>query len=307
MRTVNFRDDTINGIAHLLGINPTLDLSLDFARQWVALINTHTRLAWEFWPWPELEVTEERAFRTIWNDSTQFRRGSEVFYLPTLTYYRALLEPAVPADPPIGALPTNATYWEALEPLDHYVSYNQTFRRPIGQFLAVYSNNPRIPDTRAWELGLTPSEKGIDVGYYAGATVWVKYKQPPSQFTTVPFVNGSTYTQGNLVYYTDGNCYRALGQSVNILPGDATYWHLIPMPYVISEFVKYAAASDAADDVATKASLRGEADGFLTREIDKLAEQGQANHWYRGRGRETAGGIAHFPWVGFYGEVAAQL
>jgi hypothetical protein len=50
-------------------------------------------------------------------------------------------------------------------------------------------------------------------------------------------------------------------------------------PYILSEYVKYAAASDNEDDVQSKAYMLAEAESFLQREVDRLIEQGQKLHY----------------------------
>lgn len=273
--TVNFLDDVLFGVAHLLGIDPTQDLLKDHARPWVMSINTRLRYAWEFWEWPEFTVTEERAFRQVWYSNVDYAAGegeqSEVYYIPGDKYYRAI------TNPPVGTLPTNATYFEEIEAneLDKYIAYEQYGKQAIGQIYGVYGSSPREA-TPALEWSSSPSGMGLDVSLWSGTTVWITYKPRPPQFSSYAFQSAAVYRRGNVVIDLDsGDCFMALIGGNNQGVEDGSYWLKQHFPYILSEYVKYAAASDNEDDVQTKAFLLNEAETFLHREVDRLIEQGQ--------------------------------
>lgn len=289
MRTVNFRDDIIYGMAGLLGIDPTADLNNDHVGAWVGFVNSRLRYGWEFWPWPEFTVTEERALRTIWNSDRISKEGAELFYIPTMSYYRAI------ADAPAGVLPTNTSYFEAATLNDFYIALNQVGQRAIGEVMGLYAGNPRLNGASfMWPLNFRPSEKGIDfVPYGSGPTVFVKYRPPPSAMTWKPWDATVVYNQRAVVYSPErGNCYRALVKNVGTPVTEAGFWTLQPVPYVLGEFIKYAAAADASDDAVRKVELNTLAEGYLYREIDKLSEQGEIIRYPR---RQRCGYLSFAP------------
>src|ERR1044072_6984133 len=94
MRTVPFSNVT-DGVMRRLGLNPTSDnVSQDRLRSIVQHINKRARWIWSRWDWPELRITEERAFRTIWSPTKSFFRvgangkPDEFLWLDNMTYYR---------------------------------------------------------------------------------------------------------------------------------------------------------------------------------------------------------------------------
>lgn len=366
MRVANFRDDLIKGIAALLSIDPTIDVSPEMAASWCQYINTRSRYGWGVWDWPDLTVTQERAFRPIWRSDQDYFAQDEVCYLPNLlanqntsnklnSYFRALSEvPEGAANGPGGA--NSATYWQPINQtatfndgvstvstttftsatanfnagdvnqpiaasvayvpagttiasvtnattivlsqaaiqsgtgisftisgrstaLDKYIAYDQSGQAPIGEVYAIFNYNPRLyPSLQPPGLKFRPSEKGIDIWPFTGDSVFVNYKIPPSKFTTTPWAAG-LYTYGQSVYWTDGNCYQCGVASTLNDPTDLTSWFVIPLPNVLLDYVKAAAAADAADDTQTEATLLQEADDYLSREIDKLMAQGE-QHFY---------------------------
>ncbi len=298
MKTVNFRDDLLKPIAYELGIDPdSSDLNNDHAAAWTSFINRYVRQGWEAWDFPELDVTEERAFRPIWSSSKQFRRvglnngqPDELLYIPDLVagnnpYYQVLS--TAPTDPPVGTLPTNTTYFQPLVLVDKYIAYDQQCRQTIGRVIGIYGSNPRMftnssgVKTSFRRLSYKPSEKGIDVHHTAKYTVWVKFQMVPSQFTSKQYSSTTTYNKGDLAYDpTTGNVYRAVVVTTNNPPGSSS-WMVVPLPYTLQLFAIYAAASCASEDIVEQQNLMGKAQECLGREIDKLIEQGQRFPTYR--------------------------
>lgn len=86
------------GVAAIAGIDPTNIL----AHEKVILaqyINDATRYCWDYYPWSETLITEERYFRDAWVDGTRYAIGDEVFYKDK--YYRKwsdLFQDAFPPD-----------------------------------------------------------------------------------------------------------------------------------------------------------------------------------------------------------------
>lgn len=94
----------------------------------------------------------------------------------------------------------------------HQVPYNAV---PVGASepvvlsrpLKVYLVDPRLSpypiDTRFREW-----DEGLHVGFYHGASVWIKYLGPAPQFTSRPWASNATYHKGDRVYSSlSGQCY----------------------------------------------------------------------------------------------------
>jgi hypothetical protein len=284
---INYLNDVVYGVANLLGIDTTYDLLKDHARGFSTAINGAFRYAWELWDWPELTVTEERALRQVWHSDVTYSSGqgenSELYYLPNETYYSVI------GNPPVGTIPPGhsditvpLSYYFAEIPfneLDKHIAYEQHGKQDIGQIYAVYGSSPRT-NTPAWRWTASPSGVGLDVSLFTGTTVWITYKPRPPKFSTNAYKTTIAYSRGDTVLDLDsGDCYVALtastGQALNL----PAYWLRQEFPYILSEYVQYAAASDQADDVIMKQSLSTQADMLLYREIDKSIEQGE-KHFY---------------------------
>jgi hypothetical protein len=271
MRTVNFRDGVIYPAAHLLGIDVEQDLNRDHAQAFASFANHRLRYAWEFWNWPELNITEERAFRTIWNDTRTFKEGDELFYIPTLSYFTTT------GNPLAGTVPTDTNFFAPLDLVNRYIAYDQVGRRPIGQALQVWNGNPFMSNGALLKVPSVPSSNGIQIANgWTGPTAWLSYRVRESRFTAKAYDPTKQYKRGDLVYWTDGDCYAAVvtvftGHS----PDELSYWQKMPMPYFLANYLQYAVAGDAADDLTTSQLYRAEAENALQCCADRLLEQGQ--------------------------------
>lgn len=274
MRAVNFNRGIIQPIAHLLGIDPALDLAKDHVAAWVSDVNTRVIEAWEFWDWPELEVAEERAFRTIWNATRQFQLDDELFYIPTFKYYKAI------ATPPLGTLPTDLAYFEEATITNRYIALDQTGKRPIDKAVGVYHGNPTDPCSMCG-LGFAPSHNGIQLNGYGGPTAFLRYRITPPQFTDVAWNSTTLYQVNDKVYFNDdGDCYQAIHQNQNHSPSETAYWRKIEMPQFLAPFIQFQVASDMSDDAGAGQRWDAAAADVLVRKVNKLLEQGQT-HQYR--------------------------
>lgn len=179
-----------------------------------------------------------------------------------------------------GELPTNAAKFAVLNPVDRYIELDQPGKQSIEMIRALYDVTPRTNyGARMWNYG--PSGRGIDTPIESGPTTWITYTIRPSKFTSEAYSAAKTYKTGGLAYFTDGNVYRAISDVTGVSPDTTNnvYWALVPMPHVLSEYVKTAAASAAADDAQTQTTLLAQAKELLTREIDKLIEQGEGHNY----------------------------
>jgi len=200
---------------------------------------------------------------------------------------------------PQGTTPINTTYWTPITTLDKYIAYDQMGQRPIGMMRGVYNVNPRlVPSLYPPGIPYRPSEKGIDVWPYSGATVFVNYKIVPSKFTATNWQQG-TYSYGQTVFYTDGNCYQCGVRQTTALPTDITQWFIVPLPIVLVDYLTRAVAGDAADDSQTEAVLLKEADDLLSGKINTLAAQGQKFRYNLGRQHRSRDGWCYsLPFTG---------
>ncbi len=60
MRTVNFRDTVLHGIAQLMGLDPRRDLRTDQLLAWASFVNLWVMKVWDKFDWPEWTVFVER-------------------------------------------------------------------------------------------------------------------------------------------------------------------------------------------------------------------------------------------------------
>jgi hypothetical protein len=237
-RTVPFRDSILYPMARMRGFEPERDLPIGEARAMCDEINSRVRFAWNFYPFAELELSEERAFRQTYTDVLDYEGGvDEVYFVTDQTYYRAL-EDTDPGDSPESA----PDKWEAITVLDRYIAYNQFGRRAIGRLIRVGDRDDRLyRDDGIVNYDMTPSGYGIDLSQYAtGPTVWITYIPRQPEFTATAYDEDTTYLQDALAYDNDtGEVYRALRDSTGEVPETAgTYWLRQEMPYLMSEYVK---------------------------------------------------------------------
>lgn len=272
-RAVNYRDEIVHGSAALLGINITEgDLSPDQARNIAMRVNSWVRKGWEYWPWAELLITEERAFRQIRYDALDYPAGTEVYDIDTATYYRALVD-VDPGDPV-----ANTASWEVITPLDRFIAFNQLGKQAIGQVIAVNNSNPHL-SRNARGILFQRSNHGVSFAS-GGPTVWVTFRPQQPVFTSAQYDVAKAYLANDLVFDPGtGDCFRALIDSTGAAISDPAAWYRQRFPYLLSEYVEYGVAGDLSEDVQTRASFQAEAEERLVREINKEAEQGIANYY----------------------------
>jgi hypothetical protein len=307
MRTQKFKD-VFDRVVRLHGRDPRNPISSDISNALIDHINYRVRTICSAWLWPEWVITEERAFRPVWNSTEAYLKVSttdalpdEVFYLGAAYvvggefgtgygYYR--VKATAVTDPPIGTVPTNTTYWEAITPVDTFIAYDQRDRRALGQVLNVFSRNPRVPTgSNGGMRRFTPSEKGIDVIGSGVTTVFITHKMPCPSYTMTPYVAGKTYTRADTVFDpTTGECYQAI-DTTTVAPSDATHWNWIPFLDAWAGYVCNGAFADSLmefdqggnGDLQAKMVLsqaaNDRADTQFQLEVDSLAIQGQKLKW----------------------------
>jgi hypothetical protein len=80
------------------------ELNTDDAEAISVYLDTRLKKIWETYPWPDLVRVEKRTFRGIYNASTTYAAGAEVYYPSEEKYYQALRSTT-------GNLPTVLTHW----------------------------------------------------------------------------------------------------------------------------------------------------------------------------------------------------
>jgi hypothetical protein len=310
------------------GLDPDSD-SIPYltARAVTRAINRRVRVVWRLWDWPDFTITEERAYRQVWNATTQFYRTNsttgkpdDVFHIPSVTYYT--VNTAATQDPPVGTPPVSGTpavpsldpsgnpYYVATAPLDAYVSFDTICKKSIGRVIGIYKTNPRLDGFKHSGITFRVTEMGIDLFQVSTPTIFVKYLPAPSKFTMVPYVAGKTYNVGDLVFwFSTGETYLSISGGNTQIPSNTAYWRVMPMPEVLAPYVEAGAYADCMreshpvdKDLAQFAAQQAaaaeqEASELLQREIDVLMGMGQRHSYQQHRPprRWTRSGLVQTP------------
>jgi hypothetical protein len=180
----------------------------------------------------------------------------------------------------VGEIPPDSTNWEVYSLTDRYVELDQRCKQSIGQLMAVYPSNPYATSSTqdcVPKLTFGQSERGIEVLGGGSVTVFLHYKLRPTKFTSEVFDPVRAYKAGDLTYSTTlKDCFRALQDVTAIAPdasNAAAYWVLVPLPYVLSDYIAYSVAADLADSAGEKIGFANDAQTMLVRETDKTIEQ----------------------------------
>ena len=301
MRTVLF-SDVYYAILRRHVIDPLGDaMNHDTARNIARRINDRVRTVWTAYDWPQLTRTEERAYRRVWNNTTQYVLSNleglpdEVYYPPTQLYYQVGGD--LGGSPPVGDLPTDTHYWHILQPVTMFVERDQPNMPPMGPVLGVYNSNPSVCNNGVYppQIGLSfwPSERGITIRDGPVTTVFIQYWLPYPTYTFVPFILGKTYNPGDVVFNTaDGNCYQCL-MSTNVQAPPATgVWNLQVVPAIFDVYLDagsfadsltetFPPGSDAQTRAAQYAAAVDEADKSINGVVNDLAAGGHKHRYMR--------------------------
>jgi hypothetical protein len=296
LRTVNF-GEVYDSILRRHGLDPLVQTEHDVLRAVVEHINDRIETAWSYWEWPQLQLLQERAFRTVWTSDIQFYRMNaegvpdELYDRQTQLYYRVIA--TAPTDPPVGTPATNATYFETFDLTDRYILLDQLNSMPIGDMVAVFDTDPRINANHyATKLPFRPMDREITVTWAGtGPTVWVLFRITPSRFTAVPYMPGKLYRVGDVIFHPPNReCYQAnLDSPIGDPDAQPTQWTKMLFPAIFRRYVVAGAYADGlreTDPVETdpvKLQIRNtkvqiadaEATDFLQQEIDRLVTAGQ--------------------------------
>lgn len=270
MRTVTFQS-VLHGVAYWLGLDPTSNLLPSQAAALTEYLNTRIADAWEAFQWPELCPIEERLVRPLFSLLTAYVEGDEVYDSVTATYYRALQA----AD---GDALSDTDFWEVVTDLNRYIAYEQTGKDAFGEVFAIYAADPNL-NVRPKVIPFRLSTAGLQLGPGPWPnSVWVEYRQRPSQFTYALVDTAGTYAVGDLVYSAaQRDCFKAIAADA---PGDeltdAAQWTRVPFPLVLANASKIAAYADALreDGQLDKAMIEeNRAAKILEDEMEKIVVQ----------------------------------
>jgi hypothetical protein len=224
-----------NRVVRLMGRDPDTASMTDAQKDSIVdRINSSVREGWEYAPWPEFVQVERRAFRSVWSATQSYTVGNEVYYSAGDAYYVCIQAAASGEVPPDEAL-----YWTEIDlaDLDMYLPYEPDGTYPLGEVLGVYQDHPdQVARAREYVTQIT--NVGIQVQDCGLTRVYVKYRFRPSLFTLTEETGSEAL--GDIVYRAaDGECYQAQLNGA----GDPVFVKL-DMPYVLSQWVAYAAFSD---------------------------------------------------------------
>jgi len=125
---------------------------------------------------------------------------------------------------------------------------------------SLYSEDPRPFNSVGYAINAT-IQGDLIYPTTTLSSVFALYQPRPPQYTNVAWGVGTTYAVGDVVYYTDGRCYRCvLVPPVATVPTNTTYWLAQDCLRILSEAVVYQAASyfQGMGGVEPEASARNE-------------------------------------------------
>lgn len=239
------------------------------------MIQKEVRHGWRWYEWPELTLTERRAYRPVWDAAAGYAAGEEVFFEDDETYYAANAVTSAGESPA-----TTPAKWDAITvDFAKYVALNQSGLARIGEVLGVTVRDPRInraPGTALFRL----SDFGVMLAPDAPARVWVRFRLPTPKFTAIEWEDG-TFAAG-IVRYHNGDCWEAL-EATSSEPGADATWALQVIPEFLHDYAVEAVYADWLDDDGQKAKStlqREDAEDMLADERNQFTRtQGQGQRY----------------------------
>ncbi|MDB4312097.1 hypothetical protein N9937_01575 [bacterium] len=270
MRTVTFLS-VLHGAAHELGLDPTTgDFSTTLAARLAGHCNLRLPEVWEDAFWPELMLTEERAYRDAWAIGDTYGLGDQVYYEDASAYYTSL------QDANTGNQPDTATtFWEEVEEFDRYILLDQTGKTPLGEVKQISTKNPKTNRRYPGYIGFDLSDNGIQVSTRADVTVWVNFRRTVNLFTTTAWDSSVAYAVDDLVYVpSTGECYKSILAGTNQDPvTQTTYWTKVDFPKFLARFATLAIAAEELRSGEGQDSKAERKDAYADREIGRLNDR----------------------------------
>lgn len=293
------------GVARRLGLDPKINLQQNVADALAGYIAEHVRRAWTLYQWPELCPTERRVYRPEWDADTVYAEGQEVWDCGQRAYYRSLSDgnrgnPVTGiAEEPSGlfveidvqeAPEADASAdWVRVTDLVKLIVWDQPGKTRIGDVLEIWRDDPeRAKRPRTVPFLVTTA--GIQLASDAPDMVWINFRLRPPEFKATPWKAARTYTSGEMVYFSDGECYRAAAATAaGESPATAAAkWEWQPVPRVLANYATIAAYAEALeeDGESDKASANfNKADSRLADEMDRYNVQQRQSAQFSVRGR----------------------
>lgn len=228
MRTASYKT-VLDGLLRMRGEvpdNAKLELKLAMAE----FLNQGLAKAHEYWRWPELMATEERAFRPAWVDGN-YALDDEVYHEEG--YWRAN------ASVTTGEEPGVSPKWDALTEFYRYVDYAQSGATPIEAVIEAWSADPRATrDTRAIPFRL--DEAGVRFAPDQEGPVWLEFRRRCPDYGWTSVWSAQSYSAGAIVYHsTTGEVYEASANVIGTdVPGAAPAWVRAEVPYIFRNAAK---------------------------------------------------------------------
>jgi hypothetical protein len=172
---------------------------------------------------------------------------------------------------------------EQLTASGRLISWDQAGATEIDDVFGITDTDPDATDDPSG-IPFTLRSTGIMLPPgYEDATVWVHFRQPPMAWSATTWVNGSTYTEGDVVFYaTDGHCYTCIVATTTNAPTDTDDWFQDTFPSFLAEACKAGAyaATLAEEGQHSTAQVAGAAmEQLLNQEIELIEDhQAQPNY-----------------------------
>jgi hypothetical protein len=233
MNTVAF-DTVWKNVLALLEKPSGTTLTEPRERQILVWFNQRVRRGWMYGQWPELMLSEQRAFRAHYRDTKSYLGGDEVYDPVTDAYYVALQAST-------GAALTDATKWQAVTDLDPYLLWAQEDLWPLWYVEWVSDNDPERYADRRKSREFLKTRKGLQVlGSVIPTKVWVRHRARPNNvFTRTAFDPANPPSLGGIAYRdADGECYQA------VIRNGANAWNKIDFPAFLQSYVELGVLAD---------------------------------------------------------------
>jgi hypothetical protein len=266
-------------IVQLRGIDPAA-VTLGAADMAVIAdyVNERVKEGYERTFWPEIMLAEQREYRAIWSDTTNYATGDEVYHVAAdggLYYYISLQDGNVGKDPDV-----ETTWWsEVGDDFLRTISFQQDGETEIGDVdlgNCIFETDPRINRFAKLIEDVIYYGDGILVNSdEAPAQPWIWFRPPTPQFSLTAWASGTAYGIGDLCYYAGtGESYKALQVNSNRNPSSETeYWEPVEFPAFLKVYVKYGAHADHLLDPVERGKFEQRAEAELQALEEKMVDQ----------------------------------
>ena len=233
-------------VARRMGTDPLRNFQQNTADAIAGYLDQRHREGWEDYQWPEICPVVRRTYAATWNATRTYQTGDVVWDEASRSYYRSI------ADWNTGWVVGNGLYWAPTSCLDRMIPLESPGFEPMAEVFAVWADDPyRKPRPRRvdhWWL----SDRGVEFGDRGPNEVWIEYRQRAPVFTATPWSAGTAYQAGDVVYFTDGDCYEAVaatsaGQSPDVR-SHPELWRKQLFLRVLRPFAENSAYADAMEE-----------------------------------------------------------